>query len=67
MSAASASRGSALAIATGLYCRPDDAHAIAGAVATMLDLAHAIRSLSDFKRNTADLLDRLRKTGLPTP
>ena len=31
----------------------------------MLDLAHDIRSLSDFKRNTVDLLDRLRKTGHP--
>ena len=31
----------------------------------MLDLANDIRSLSDFKRNTADLLDRLRKTGHP--
>jgi hypothetical protein len=29
---------------------------------TMLDLANDIRSLSDFKRNTVDLLDRLRKT-----
>jgi hypothetical protein len=28
----------------------------------MLDLANDIRSLSDFKRNTVDLLDRLRKT-----
>ena len=31
----------------------------------MLDLANDIRSLSDFKRNTLDLLDRLRKTGHP--
>ena len=31
----------------------------------MLDLANDIRSLSDFKRNTADLLDRLKKTGHP--
>ena len=31
----------------------------------MLDLANDIRSLSDFKRNTTDLLDRLRKTGHP--
>jgi prevent-host-death family protein len=31
----------------------------------MLDLANDIRSLSDFKRNTADLLERLRKTGHP--
>jgi prevent-host-death family protein len=31
----------------------------------MLDLADDIRSLSDFKRNTLDLLDRLRKTGHP--
>ena len=31
----------------------------------MLDLANDIRSLSDFKRNTNDLLDRLRKTGHP--
>lgn len=29
----------------------------------MLDLANDIRSLSDFKRNTAELLDRLKKTG----
>jgi hypothetical protein len=27
----------------------------------MLDLAKDIRSLSDFKRNTADLLDRLAR------
>jgi hypothetical protein len=26
----------------------------------MLDLAHDIRSLSDFTRNTVDLLDRIR-------
>ena len=31
----------------------------------MLDLANDIRSLSDFKRNTVDLLDRIRKTGHP--
>jgi hypothetical protein len=31
----------------------------------MLDLANDIRSLSDFKRNTVDLLERLRKTGHP--
>ena len=31
----------------------------------MLDLANDIRSLSDFKRNTLDLLNRLRKTGHP--
>jgi prevent-host-death family protein len=31
----------------------------------MLDLANDIRSLSEFKRNTVDLLDRLRKTGHP--
>lgn len=31
----------------------------------MLDLANDIRSLSEFKRNTGDLLDRLRKTGHP--
>ncbi len=31
----------------------------------MLDLANDIRSLSDFKRNTLELLDRLRKTGHP--
>lgn len=31
----------------------------------MLDLANDIRSLSDFKRNTSDLLDRLRTTGHP--
>ena len=29
----------------------------------MLDSANDIRSLSDFKRNTAELLDRVRKTG----
>jgi prevent-host-death family protein len=32
---------------------------------TMLDLANDIRSLSEFKRNTVDLLDRLRTTGHP--
>lgn len=31
----------------------------------MLDLANDIRSLSDFKRNTVALLERLRKTGNP--
>ena len=31
----------------------------------MIDLANDIRSLSDFKRNTVDLLHRLRKTGHP--
>ena len=31
----------------------------------MLNLANDIRSLSDFKRNTVDLLDRLRETGHP--
>ena len=31
----------------------------------MLDLANDIRSLSDFKRNTVDLLDRIRTTGHP--
>lgn len=31
----------------------------------MLDLANDIRSLSDFKRNTVELLDQLRKTGHP--
>ena len=31
----------------------------------MLDLANDIRSLSDFKRNTLDLLDRIRTTGNP--
>ena len=31
----------------------------------MLDLANDIRSLSDFKRNTVDLLDRIRTTGNP--
>ena len=31
----------------------------------MLDLANDIRSLSEFKRNTVDLLDRLRRTGHP--
>jgi prevent-host-death family protein len=33
--------------------------------ATMLDLANDIRSLSDFKRNTVELLNRLRETGGP--
>jgi prevent-host-death family protein len=31
----------------------------------MLDLANDIRSLRDFKRNTRDLLDRIRTTGNP--
>src|ERR1700730_11127319 len=31
----------------------------------MLDIANDIRSLSDFKRNTSHLLDRLKKTGNP--
>ena len=31
----------------------------------MLDLANDIRSLSEFKRNTVHLLDRLRKTEHP--
>jgi prevent-host-death family protein len=31
----------------------------------MLDIANDIRSLSDFKRNTSKLLDRLKKTGSP--
>ena len=31
----------------------------------MLDLANDIRSLSDFKRNTVELMDRLRATGNP--
>lgn len=31
----------------------------------MLDLANDIRSLSDFKRSTVALLDRLRETGGP--
>ena len=30
-----------------------------------MDLANDIRSLSDFKRRTSELLDRLRKTGHP--
>ena len=29
----------------------------------MLDIANDIRSLSDFKRNTSALLERLKKTG----
>ena len=33
--------------------------------AAILDLANYIRSLSDFKRNTVELIDRLRKTGHP--
>jgi hypothetical protein len=32
----------------------------------MLDLANDIRSLSDFKRNTLELLERLRETGHPS-
>lgn len=31
----------------------------------MLDIANDIRSLSDFKRRTSELLDRLKKTGNP--
>jgi len=31
----------------------------------MLDLANDIRSLSDFKRKTSELLDRLKSTGHP--
>lgn len=31
----------------------------------MFDLANDIRSLSDFKRNSTELLDRIRKTGAP--
>ena len=31
----------------------------------MLDLANDIRSLSDFKRHTSELLEKLRKTGHP--
>ena len=31
----------------------------------MLDIANDIRSLSDFKRNTLELLERLRQTGNP--
>jgi prevent-host-death family protein len=31
----------------------------------MIDLANDIRSMSDFKRNTSELIDRLRKTGDP--
>ena len=31
----------------------------------MLDLSNDIRSLSDFKRNTVELLHRLRKTVIP--
>ena len=31
----------------------------------MLDLAHDIRSMSDFKRKTSVLLDRLKRTGHP--
>ena len=30
-----------------------------------MDLANDIRSLSDFKRRTSELLDRLRRTGHP--
>jgi prevent-host-death family protein len=32
---------------------------------TTLDIANDIRSLSDFKRNTSELLERLKKTGNP--
>jgi prevent-host-death family protein len=31
----------------------------------MLDIANDIRSLSDFKRNTSELLERLKSTGSP--
>jgi prevent-host-death family protein len=31
----------------------------------MLDLANDIRSLSDFKRKTSELIERLKKTGHP--
>jgi prevent-host-death family protein len=31
----------------------------------MLDIANDIRSLSDFKRNTSELVDRLKKSGNP--
>jgi hypothetical protein len=31
----------------------------------MLDLSNDTRSLSDFKRSTVELLDRLRETGHP--
>jgi prevent-host-death family protein len=31
----------------------------------MLDIANDIRSLSNFKRNTSELLERLKKTGNP--
>lgn len=31
----------------------------------MLDIPNDIRSLSDFKRNTSELVDRLKKTGNP--
>lgn len=31
----------------------------------MLDIPNDIRSLSDFKRNTSELLERLKKTGNP--
>jgi len=31
----------------------------------MLDIANDIRSLSDFKRNTSELLHRLKKSGNP--
>jgi prevent-host-death family protein len=31
----------------------------------MLDIANDIRSVSDFKRNTSEILDRLKKTGNP--
>src|SRR5438445_13291420 len=37
----------------------------ANLVRHMLDIANDIRSLSDFKRNTSELLDRLKKTGNP--
>lgn len=31
----------------------------------MLDIANGIRSFNDFRRNTSELLDRLKKTGNP--
>jgi len=43
-----------------LVSDPTNARYAPGAVA-MLDLANDIRSLSDFKRNTLELLDRLRQ------
>jgi prevent-host-death family protein len=37
----------------------------ANLVRTHVDIANDIRSLSDFKRNTSELLDRLKKSGNP--